>query len=153
MQQEPTNSNPWTRRVLVCVIAASITIAVVDRMRASSAQRHSFDLASSLAVQLNEAEGYGNASIRIGDGADQPFAANSAAVVEALQREIQQSGCSNVILRVSGGVRQGEVQRLHDVVIQAGADKVDVYLALADEQPEIFEPNDQASSEVAEEGR
>jgi hypothetical protein len=153
MHRNSTGSNPWTRRVLVCVIVASITIALVDRMRASSAPRPRFDASSSLVVQLTEAEGYGNARIRIGNREEQPFAANSAALAENLMRQIEDSACTSLVLRVSGGVRQGEVQRLHDVVVQAvdGA-SISVHLALADEQPILFgEVHDDRSADQGQE--
>lgn len=139
--------------MLVCVIVASITIAFVDRMRASSARRPRFDTSSSLLVQLNEAEGYGNARIRIGNNEEQSFAANSAALVDNLVRQIEDSACTSLVLRVSGGVRQGEVQRLHDVVVRAvdGAN-IRVHLSLADEQPVLFgEVNEDPSADTGEE--
>jgi hypothetical protein len=123
----------------VCVILASVTIAVVDRMRASSPAQPPFDAKACLVIQLHEAKGYGNASMRVGTGPIQGFATNSAAVVETLKQEIQQAGCSCVLLRVSGGVRQGEVQRLHDILLRATAEsRLTLYVALANEQPEDF---------------
>ena len=143
MQQFVDNGNPWTRRVLICVMVACGMIAVVDRMRVSAAQRPPFDVDSSLALRLHEAKGYGNATIRIGDGQLQSFSANTPAVVTAIRQAADESGCCCILLRISGGVRQGEVQRLHDVVAQAVGDRnLDIYLALADEQPEIFERTD-----------
>jgi hypothetical protein len=118
---------------------AAVTIAVVDRMRAASPVRPPLDPDGCIVIQLREAEGYGNATICIGTGPIQPFVTNSAAVLETLKNEVEQPGRSSVLLRVSGGVRQGEVQRLHDIVLRAMADRqLKLYLALADEQPEGF---------------
>jgi hypothetical protein len=128
---------------LVCVIAASLTIAIMDRMRTSSARRSPFDPASTVALHLHEAKGYGNATLRINDGTAQPLPSNTAAVVEAIQRAIRDANCNGVLLRVSGGVRQSEVQRLQNAVVRAAEGRgINIYVVLADEQPEIFEPSD-----------
>ncbi len=117
------------------MIVASLTMVVVDRMRASSGQT-AWQSASCLVVVMSEAVGYGNATIQIGNKTPQPFAANRAGLVESLQQQIRNDACSSILLRVSGGVRQGEVERLRNAVVEAlaGAD-VRIYVALADEQP------------------
>jgi hypothetical protein len=154
MQRDSAQSARWTRLVLLCVILASVAIAIVDRMRAASSQRSPLEPASTLALHLHESQGYGNPTLRIGAGAEQPLPASSAAVDRAVQQAIQSANCSSLLLRVSGGVRQGEVQRVRDAIIRAaGNQKVDIYVVLADELPEVFGRSDARRSAGTEEQR
>jgi hypothetical protein len=154
MQRDSAQSARWTRRVLLCVILASVAMAFVDRMRAASSRRIPWEPASTLALHLHESQGYGNATLRIGVGAERPLPASSAAVDRAVQQAIRSANCSSLLLRVSGGVRQGEVQRVRDAIIRAaGNQKVDIFVVLADEQPEVFGRPDARRSNGTEEQR